>query len=245
MTSAPKLTVIVFAYNEEENVAAVLAELRGWLAANEPEAEIVFVDDGSRDRTADAAEAALSGMPHAVVRHEKNGGIGKAIKSGVRASRGTWITFFPCDGQIEPAAIGTLRARQKESGCEVVLSVYDHRDDGLDRKVFSFGVRALILGVHGVWMQSDGPYLFHRDLFDPDALPPDTFFLNFEFPIRMLAAKRSLEIVTIACRPRRAGQSKSTQWHRILGVAKDLVDLRVRRTAERFSTRAHAKGSSD
>ena len=245
MTSAPKLTVIVFAYNEEENVAAVLAELRGWLAANEPEAEIVFVDDGSRDRTADAAEAALSGMPHAVVRHEKNGGIGKAIKSGVRASRGTWITFFPCDGQIEPAAIGTLRARQKESGCEVVLSVYDHRDDGLDRKVFSFGVRALILGVHGVWMQSDGPYLFHRDLFDPDALPPDTFFLNFEFPIRMLAAKRSLEIVTIACRPRRAGQSKSTQWHRILGVAKDLVDLRVRRTAERFSTRGHAKGSSD
>lgn len=245
MTSAPKLTVIVFAYNEEENVAAVLAELRGWLAANEPDAEIVFVDDGSKDRTADAAEAALSGMPHAVVRHEKNGGIGKAIKSGVRASRGTWITFFPCDGQIEPAAIGTLRARQKESGCEVVLSVYDHRDDGLDRKVFSFGVRALILGVHGVWMQSDGPYLFHRDLFDPDALPPDTFFLNFEFPIRMLAAKRSLEIVTIACRPRRAGQSKSTQWHRILGVAKDLVDLRVRRTAERFSTRGHAKGSSD
>jgi dolichol-phosphate mannosyltransferase len=245
MTSAPKLTVIVFAYNEEENVAAVLAELRGWLAANEPEAEIVFVDDGSKDRTADAAEAALSGMPHAVVRHEKNGGIGKAIKSGVRASRGTWITFFPCDGQIEPAAIGTLRARQKESGCEVVLSVYDHRDDGLDRKVFSFGVRALILGVHGVWMQSDGPYLFHRDLFDPDALPPDTFFLNFEFPIRMLAAKRSLEIVTIACRPRRAGQSKSTQWHRIVGVAKDLVDLRVRRTAERFSTRGHAKGSSD
>ena len=245
MTSAPKLTVIVFAYNEEENVAAVLAELRGWLAANEPEAEIVFIDDGSKDRTADAAEAALSGMPHAVVRHEKNGGIGKAIKSGVRASRGTWITFFPCDGQIEPAAIGTLRARQKESGCEVVLSVYDHRDDGLDRKVFSFGVRALILGVHGVWMQSDGPYLFHRDLFDPDALPPDTFFLNFEFPIRMLAAKRSLEIVTIACRPRRAGQSKSTQWHRILGVAKDLVDLRVRRTAERFSTRGHAKGSSD
>lgn len=233
----PKLTVIVFAYNEEENVAAVLLELRGWLATNEPDAEIVFVDDGSSDRTADAAEAALVGMPHAVVRHEKNGGIGKAIKSGVKNSRGTWITFFPCDGQIEPAAIGTLRARQKERGCEVVLSVYDHRDDGLDRKVFSFGVRALILGVHGVWMRSDGPYLFHRDLFDPDALPPDTFFLNFEFPIRMLAAKRSVEIVTIACRPRRAGQSKSTQWHRIVGVAKDLVDLRVRRTAERFAKR--------
>lgn len=231
---SPKLTVIVFAYNEEENVAAVIGELRGWLAANEPDAEIVFVDDGSKDRTAEAAKAALEGMPHAVVRHEKNGGIGKAIKSGVRASTGTWITFFPCDGQIEPAAIGTLRRRQKESGCEVVLSVYDHRDDGLDRKVFSFGVRALILGVHGVWMQSDGPYLFHRDLFQPDALPPDTFFLNFEFPIRMLAARRSVEIVTIACRPRRAGQSKSTQWHRIVGVAKDLVDLRVRRTRERF-----------
>jgi glycosyltransferase involved in cell wall biosynthesis len=225
----PELSIVVFAYDEEENVGPVLRELRAWLDANDPESEIVVVDDGSRDRTAEAAAAALAGTPHSVVRHERNRGIGAALKSGVRAARGEWVTFLPADGQIEPAAVGTLRGAQRTHESDVVLSVYDRRDDGLDRKVFSLGVRGLILAVHGVWLKSDGPYLFRRKLFDPAQLPPDTFFLNFEFPIRAIAAGLSVSTVTIACRPRRAGASKSTQWHRIVGVARDLVDLRVRR----------------
>jgi hypothetical protein len=152
----------------------------------------------------------------------------------VRVASGTWLTFLPADGQIEPSAIGTLRDAQRRTGADVVFSVYDDRNDGLDRKLFSFGVRALIFAVHGVRMRSDGPYFFRCDLFDPDALPPDTFFLNFEFPIRMLAAKKRTAVVTIRCRPRRAGHSKSTQWHRIVGVGRDLVDLRVRRSKERI-----------
>ena len=90
-------------------------------------------------------------------------------------------------------------------------------------------MRALIAAVHGVWLKSDGPYLFRRKLFDPSQLAPDTFFLNFEFPIRALSAGLRIETVVIECRPRRAGQSKSTQWHRIVGVARDLFELRARR----------------
>jgi len=83
--------------------------------------------------------------------------------------------------------------------------------------------------VHGVRLRSDGPYLFKRNLFDPAQLKPDTFFLNFEFPIRALAAGIRTRTVTIRCRPRLAGVSKSTGLKRIWGVAKDLLDLRVRR----------------
>ena len=227
------LSIVIFAFDEEENIGPVLGELAAWLDANEPDSEIVLVDDGSRDRTSDAAARALAGRAHRIVRHEKNRGIGAVLKSGVRVASGEWVTFLPADGQIEPAAIGVLRAEQKRTGADVVFSVYDDRNDGLDRKVFSFGVRALIFAVHGVRMRSDGPYLFRRVLFDPDQLPPDSFFLNFEFPIRMLAARKKTSRVTIRCRPRRAGQSKSTQWHRIVGVARELVDLRVRRSRER------------
>ncbi|HEY8430437.1 MAG TPA: glycosyltransferase family 2 protein [Sandaracinaceae bacterium] len=227
----PSLSVIVFAFDEEENVRAVLEELVAWLRANEPAAEIVFVDDGSRDGTLAAARAALAGFPHRTARHETNRGIGAALKTGVAIARGEWVTFLPADGQIEPAAIGTLRAAA-DGAVDLVLSVYDRRDDGLDRTILSAGVRALIRLVHGVRLRSDGPYLFRRRLFLPEQLPPDSFFLNFELPIRALAAGLRVRTVTIACRPRRAGVSKSTGLARIAGVARDLVDLRRRRALE-------------
>jgi len=236
--SPPELSVIMFAYNEETNIAPVLIELRRWLSANEPSAEIVFVDDGSADSTSNEAAKALAGTPHQLLRHDTNRGIGAALKTGVRAAKGAWVTFLPADGQIAPDAIGTLRAAARAERADVVFSVYDQRDDGLHRKVLSAGVRALILLVHGVRMRSDGPYLFRRSLFDADQLVPDTFFLNFEFPIRMLGAGVPSTVVTIQCRPRRSGRSKSTGFKRIYGVAQDLLELRVRRVKESFGRNA-------
>ena len=233
-----ELSVVVFAYDEEDNIAPVLSELGRWLAENEPSAEIVFVDDGSSDGTSNEAATALAGTPHQLLRHSDNRGIGAALKTGVRAARGSWVTFLPADGQIAPDAIATLRAAAAKEGADVVFSVYDHRDDGLHRKVLSAGVRSLILLVHGVRMRSDGPYLFKRNLFDADKLVPDTFVLNFEFPIRMLGAGVSSSVVTIECRPRRSGHSKSTGLKRIYGVAQDLLDLRVRRLRESLGRNA-------
>lgn len=224
------LSVIVFAFDEEENIGPVLGELVEWLRENEPGAEVIFVDDGSRDGTAEAAEAALAALPHVVLRHERNLGIGAALKTGVVAARAPWVTFLPADGQIPPSAIATLLAARE--GADVVLSVYDHRDDGLHRKVLSFGVRALIFALHGVRLRSDGPYLFRRTLFDPDQLPPDTFFLNFEFPLRVLGARLRARTVTVPCRRRLSGQSKSTGIARIVGVGRDLASLRARRARD-------------
>lgn len=225
----PELSIIVFAFNEEENARAVLGELRNWLEQHEPRSEIVFVDDGSRDRTTAVAREALAGFPACFERHELNRGIGAAIKTGVRKCRAPWITFLPADGQIEPQAIGTLRGAARDGHAQVVFSTYDNRNDGLDRKVLSLGVRGLILLIHGVRLRCDGPYLFRRELFVPEQLPPDSFFLNFEFPIRVLERGLATRNVVIHCRPRRAGFSKSTGVKRVLGVARDLIDLRIRR----------------
>ena len=115
----------------------------------------------------------------------------------------------------------------------LVLSVYRDRDDGLHRKVLSGGVRALIRGMYQIRLRSDGPYLFRRELFSRETIRSDTFFLNFEFPIRMLRQGEPHSTVTIECVPRRSGSSKSTQWKRIVGVARDLVALRLQILADR------------
>ena len=227
--TAPDLAIVVFAYNEGENVVPVLQELCAWLDHHEPSHEVIFVDDGSRDDTAEQARRALAGRRAQVLSHPRNGGIGAALKTGVRGASANWVTFMPADGQIEPEAIATLRSAAAAGDVDVVFSVYDDRRDGLDRKLLSLGVRALIALVHQVVMRSDGPYLFRRTLFDPEQLVPDTFFLNFEFPIRVVSAGLPHRTVTIRCRPRRAGASKSAQLSRVVGVARDLVGLRVRR----------------
>ena len=187
-----------------------------------------MVDDGSSDDTTGAAEEALRGWRHAkVLRHAHNRGMGAGLKTGTRAARGRWVTFLPADGQIAPDAVGTLLDARDDA--DVVFSVYADRDDGALRTLLSGGVRTLIALVHGVRMRSDGPYLFRRSLFDERQLVPDTFFLNFEFPIRVVAAGLRVQTVTIECRTRLSGQSKTARPGRILGVGKDLLELRTRR----------------
>jgi glycosyltransferase involved in cell wall biosynthesis len=235
MAQQPNLSIVVFAYNEAQNIAPVLSELLAYLERHHPNSEIVFVDDGSSDATAEVARNALANTDGQVLRHERNRGIGAALKTGVAAARADWVTFMPADGQIEPAAITTLWNAAQSPGVSVVFSTYAQRDDGWQRKLLSFGVRALIRAVHGVAMRSDGPYLFRRALFRPEQLPSDTFFLNFEFPIRVLAQGENTRNVVIECRARRAGNSKSTGFQRIVGVAADLIDFRLRRSRENRS----------
>lgn len=223
-----ELSIIMLAYDEAENVGPVIGELRDWLAEHDVDAEILVVDDGSKDDTAGAAEHALRGWPQSkVLRHERNRGMGAGLKTGARAARGRWVTFLPADGQIAPDAIGVLLDARQDT--DVVFSVYSDRDDGAMRTILSGGVRALIAMVHGVRMRSDGPYLFRRRLFDERQLAPDTFFLNFEFPIRVVAAGLRVRTVTIECRSRLSGRSKTARPGRILGVGRDLLELRTRR----------------
>ncbi len=229
------LSIVVLAYDEEENVGAVLEELFAWLDAHEPDAEVIVVDDGSKDETAARARAALGTRVGRVVRHDDNRGMGAGLKTGVRNACGEWVTFLPADGQIAPEAIGALRSAADDD-VDVVFSVYEGRDDGMHRKILSAGVRGLILLFHGVVVRSDGPYLFRRRLFVPEELAPDSFFLNFEFPIRVKAARLSTRTVTIDCRPRRAGRSKTAAVRKVLTVGRELVDMR-RRSAERWLAR--------
>lgn len=223
------LSLVVFAFDEEANVPTVLPEILAWLRGRGAPFELLFVDDGSRDGTRAAAEGVLAGEPSArVLAHERNRGIGAALKTGVRAATQPWVTFLPCDGQIPVADLALLCDAAARDGVPLVFSVYEARDDGLHRTLLSAGVRGLITALFGVRLRSDGPYLFRRGLFDADLLVPDTFFLNFEFPIRAVRDGARFATVQIRCVPRRAGASKSTGLKRIAGVARDLVGLRLR-----------------
>jgi dolichol-phosphate mannosyltransferase len=77
---------VIPAYNERENIPALLDELAP--VARELGARVIFVDDGSSDGTAQEIAAHADGLHLAVVRHDVNRGLGTAINSGLRAALG-------------------------------------------------------------------------------------------------------------------------------------------------------------
>jgi hypothetical protein len=84
--SAPSLSVVIPAFNEALRLPATLARVRSHLGARQPSFEIVVVDDGSTDATAEVARAVAA--PIVVLRHAQNRGKGHAVRAGMLAARG-------------------------------------------------------------------------------------------------------------------------------------------------------------
>lgn len=102
--TAPHISVIVPAYNEEQIIGEVLKRIHTALNKTEYLYEILVVDDGSSDQT--AAEAQKAGAK--VFQHPYNIGNGAAIKTGIRNSQGDIIVMMDADGQHPPEDIPRL-----------------------------------------------------------------------------------------------------------------------------------------
>jgi len=104
MPSLPvQLTVVMPAYNEEALLAGTLASLLSALDGLPLTAEIVIVDDGSRDRTPGIADELAAA--HASVRalHQPNQGLGGALRTGFAAATGEYVISWPADAPVTAA----------------------------------------------------------------------------------------------------------------------------------------------
>ncbi|MBT9560473.1 MAG: glycosyltransferase family 2 protein [Myxococcales bacterium] len=97
-----KVSLIIAAHNEVATIADVVT--RGRAALGDECLEVIVVDDGSKDGT---GAAATSAGAH-VYRLSPNQGKGRALRTGINASRGDWLVFIDADGQDDPAEIPAL-----------------------------------------------------------------------------------------------------------------------------------------
>lgn len=105
-----ELSVVVPVRNEAENIKPLIDEIRAALDGK-LEYEIVYVDDGSTDATAQRlAETRRDFSGLRVLHHRASCGQSTAILTGVRAARGAWIATLDGDGQNDPADIPSLLA---------------------------------------------------------------------------------------------------------------------------------------
>lgn len=103
-----ELSVIVPVKNEQENILPLLTEIQAALEGKS-EYEVIYIDDGSTDRTPTMLTEAMREFPRLrVLSHAQSCGQSAAVISGVRAARGEWIATLDGDGQNDPADIPNL-----------------------------------------------------------------------------------------------------------------------------------------
>ncbi len=105
---APDLAIVIPAHNEIEGIAATLTRLQATLASFPGTSEVVVVDDGSVDGTAEVAER-MAGVR--VIRHQENLGYGASLRTGILATTARAVAIIDADGSYAPEALPGLYAR--------------------------------------------------------------------------------------------------------------------------------------
>ncbi len=212
--------VVVPAYNEAPVVPELVRELRAAFEALDLHGEVVLIDDGSTDGTADIARREGAGWNAlTVVSHRTNLGKTEAMVTAAAHTDRTWLVLFDADLQHRPEEIPRFLAKLQE-GWDVVtgrkVGSYDKRTvssvyNRLSRRIFRVPVSDL-----------NSMKAFRRDILDGMALRHDwhRFFV-------VLAHARGYRVteIDIELLPRRAGESKFTgPWRIGVGVL-DLLSV--------------------
>jgi glycosyltransferase involved in cell wall biosynthesis len=123
------LSVIVPAYNEELRLLPTLERLHAYLSAQPLHYEILVVDDGSKDRTCDVVETAMTTIPNLVlVRQFPNRGKGAAVRRGMLAARGQIRVMCDADCSMPPEQLPRLLA--PIIGCKAEIAIGSRYAEG-------------------------------------------------------------------------------------------------------------------
>ena len=135
-TEMPRLSVVVPAYNEEENIIPLAEEIIAALSELPGGFELILVDDASTDATT----RIIREYQHLNVRavfHRINCGQSAAVGSGFHATRGEWVGTLDGDGQNDPADLPTMLELAIKEGVDCVTGVRAKRQDNFIRRFSS------------------------------------------------------------------------------------------------------------
>ena len=224
VTSEPQLSIVVPLYNEEDSVGPLVDAVRSALEPTPPW-ELVLVDDGSRDGTADrVAQLAETDPRIRLIRLARNYGQTQAMQAGFDAARGDAVVSMDGDLQNDPGDIPRLLAAL-EAGNDLVAGYRLNRQDKLlTRKIPSWVANRLIRLITGVSIRDNGCSLkaYRRSTLERMRLYSDMH----RFLPALAAATAGARITEIPVRhhARRFGASKYG-LSRILKILADLLTL--------------------
>lgn len=203
------LSVVLPAYNEELNIERAVARCLETLPAVAERIEVVVVDDGSRDGTADVVTGLIAAHPDQVrlVRHRRNLGYGCAIANGFNAATGDYLFYTDADNQFDVAELAWFAPLVEHYDAVVGFRVY--RYDTVLRSIVSWCYNRLVNILFRVRVRDvDCAFkLFRREVIEKIDVESSDFFIDTELVAR--ARKWNFRIVEKGVRhyPRTAGET--------------------------------------
>ncbi len=207
-TPSPQLSVVIPFYNEAENIPPLLAELRQAVVTLGIDAEVIAIDDGSKDATLATLQSSAAEWPALrVVALAVNGGQAIALWRGFERVRGGWVATLDGDGQNPPLELVKMWGLRDTA--DMLVGARQGRQDTVARRLMSRianGVRRRLLG-DGVSDSGCALRLFRREVLG--SLPPFKTLYSF-IPACAVSGGWRVREIPVAHRPRIAGVANYT-----------------------------------
>ena len=197
-----RASVIIPAYNEDSNIGGIIRKIK----EIHPDLEVLVVDDGSEDRTAQVAHDAGA----RVLSHRRNMGNGAAVKTGLRNASGDVVVLMDGDGQHRPEDIKTLLGYIEENS--LVVGVRKKGGQATLFRAFANWVynrlASYVCGVRIPDLTSGFRAVRRNEALGFLPLLPNTFSYPTTMTLSYMRAGYSVSFVDIDVENRKGGESK-------------------------------------
>lgn len=232
---APDLSVVISAHDEESAIGETLDRVAEYLRTTGLSHEIIVVDDGSADATAEVARLrAASARAIRVISLEKQEGRGAAVRRGVMESRGEVIASIDADHPYEMQNLGNAVALVQSAGADIAIGARDLPSSGDDRsdapsrgvmdRILSLFVRAML--VRGIPDPRCGMKVFSANaahlIFSESKLRG----LGVDLEVLFLARKYGLRIERLPVSIARKTKSEMPRFEESIGMIVDVFRVR-------------------
>ena len=214
------ISVVVPVYNEEGNIIELHKEIKDVCEKNHYKYEIIFVNDGSSDKTAELCKKL---EPVKYIGLRKNYGQTAAMDAGIKAAQYDYIVTLDGDRQNDPADIPMMIQYMNEKGLDVVSGWRKNRKDTFMKRFISRGANMLRhMIVHdGIHDSGCSLKVYRRECFDGITLYGE----QHRFIPALLKIKGyTVGEVVVNHRPRTSGKTKYN-WHRTIKGFVDMVSV--------------------
>ncbi|HEV2723933.1 MAG TPA: glycosyltransferase family 2 protein [Thermoleophilaceae bacterium] len=224
-----RLSIVLPAYNEEDNVEAAISEATAAAERLVAEHEIVVVDDGSSDSTAERVRGLAVADPRIrLVQHDDNRGYGEALRSGFLSSRLDFVFFTDADLQFD---MGELVLLLPYAGTVDVVAGYRiNRQDTLVRRINAHAWNCLVRVLFYVPVRDiDCAFkLFDRRALRAVDIEAVGAMVNTELMVKLGRSGASVVEVGVHHRPRRAGEARGASPRVIATALREILRMRGR-----------------